>query len=94
MNDLKRFADIVSSTFTLAGDLVLHGKRPDDDEIRFAKNEVRMVFQEIKQAHFSRISTGACPPRSALFFSELSSLFMNIADLCWNVMAIQGRKAE
>jgi phosphate:Na+ symporter len=94
MNDLKRFADVVSSTFSLAGDLVLHGKRPDDSEISTAKNDVRIVFQEIKQTHFNRISTGVCSPRSALFFSELAALFMNIAELCWNVMATQGRKTE
>lgn len=94
MHDLKRLADVVSSTFTLAGDLVLHGKHPNDGEIRIAKNDVRIVFQEIKQAHFNRISTGVCPPRSALFFSELSALFMNIAELSWNVMATQGRKTE
>lgn len=94
MNDLKRFADVVSLTFTLAGDLVLHGKCPEDSEIRTAKKDVRMVFQEMKQAHFNRISAGVCPPRSALFFSEFSSIFMNIAELCWNVMATQGRKTE
>lgn len=94
MHDLKRLADVVSSTFTLAGDLVLHGKCPDESESRALKNNVRSVYQEIKQAHFIRISTGACPPRSALFFSEFSSLFMNIAELCWNVMATQGRKPE
>lgn len=93
MNDLKRFADVVSSTFSTTGDLVLYGKRPDDSEIS-TKNDVRIVFQEIKQTHFIRISAGACSPRSALFFSELAELFMNIAELCWNVMATQGRKTE
>ena len=94
MNDLKNFASIVSSTLTLAGDLVLQGKYPEDSEIRTAKNDVRSAFQDIKQAHFNRISTGVCPPRSALFFSELSALFMNIAELCWNVISTQGRKTE
>ncbi|OGR30802.1 MAG: hypothetical protein A2X79_01305 [Desulfuromonadaceae bacterium GWB2_53_15] len=94
MNDLKNFAGIVSSTLTLAGDLVLYGKHPEDSEIRTAKNDVRSVFQDIKQAHFNRISTGVCPPRSALFFSELSALFMNIAELGWNVISTQGRKTE
>ena len=94
MNDIKRFSTIVSTTFNLAADLVVHGKRPDDHEIHSTKDKVRLAFQEMKQAHFSRISTGVCPPRSALFFSELSSLFMNIAELCWNVMATQVRKTE
>jgi len=94
MNDLKRFADVVSLNFTLAGDLLLQGRSLGDNEIHAAKNDVRRVYQEIKQAHFSRISTGVCPPRSALFFSEFSSQFMNIAELCWNIIATQGRKTE
>lgn len=94
MNDLKRFADLVSSAFTLAGDLVLLDKRPDEAAIRSTKKDVRTAYQEMKHAHFNRISAGVCPPRAALFFSELTALFMNIAELCWNIMATQRRKTE
>ncbi len=92
MEDLKRLAETVSSTFAGTAELVTDGRIPDDCELRAAKAVVRTVFEEIKQTHFERISSGVCPPRATILFTDLTSAFMRIAELCWNLMAIQGRK--
>ena len=93
MEDLKRLAEAVSSTFITAAELVTEGRIPLDGELRAAKSMVRTVFEEIRQTHFERISAGICPPRATILFTDLTSAFMGIAELCWNIMVIQSRKS-
>ncbi|HEX9078520.1 MAG TPA: Na/Pi symporter [Desulfuromonadaceae bacterium] len=92
MEDLKRLADAVSGTVIGTAELVTDGRIPDDGELRTVKHTVRTVFEEIKQTHFERISAGICPPRATILFTDLTTAFMRIAELCWNLMATQGRK--
>ncbi|HEY3423748.1 MAG TPA: Na/Pi symporter [Negativicutes bacterium] len=94
MKDLQRIADAVGRTFVFTGDLLRFGNKPGENEIRSSKDALRNSFERIKQDHFERISSGICPPRSALFFIELSTSFIGVAELCWNIMAAQGRKIE
>lgn len=94
MHDLKVFIDVINATFALTENCVTYGHRPDDNVFHESKHTVRSAFIQMKQAHFERISTGVCPSRSALLFMELSSAFMGIAGLCWNIMAAQRRSSE
>jgi len=93
MEDLKLLADAVSSTFTSTAELVTDGRVPDDGELRASKDMVRSLFEEIKLTHFERISSGICPPRATILFTDLTSAFLRIAELCWNIMAILSRKS-
>lgn len=94
MDDLKRLADVVGVTFSCAGEAVRSGRNPDDCELRDLKTAVRAVVEGIKRTHFERISSGVCPPRAAIMFNELTSAFIRIAELCWNVMAANARKTD
>ena len=94
MQDLQMMADAVGRTFVFTSDLLRLGNKPGENQIRSFKDELRNTFEQIKQNHFERISSGMCPPRSTLFFIELSTSFMGVAELCWNIMAAQGRKIE
>ncbi|RII31432.1 MAG: hypothetical protein CXR30_01055 [Geobacter sp.] len=94
MHDLKDFVDLITTVFTLAEDCVTFGQRPADDLFHDSKNRIRAAFRQMKQTHFERISTGVCPPRSALLYMELTTSFMRIAELCWNIMAVQRRRSE
>jgi len=94
MHDLKEFVENVTGVFAMAEDCVIFGKQPADDLFHQSKSRVKSAFRQMKQTHFERISTGVCPPRSALLFMELSSALMRIAQLSWNIMAVQRRKAE
>jgi len=92
MDDLKRLADAVSFTFLTTVELVKNAQIPGEGELREEKTRVRAIFEEIKLTHFERISAGVCTPRATILFTEFTSAFMRIAELCWNLMAIQGRK--
>lgn len=94
MDDLKRLSDVVSSTLACAGEVATGAQSPDDCELRELKAMVRSVFEEIKQNHFDRISSGVCPPRAAILFNEMTAALVRIAELCWNIIAIQERKAD
>jgi phosphate:Na+ symporter len=94
INDLKKFSAVVNVSLTLVTDCVINGHQASEMELRNSKSTVRSVFDEMKQAHFDRISTGICPSRSAMMFMELSTAFMRIAELGWNIMAAQGRKPQ
>lgn len=92
MNDLKSFTAVVNVPLMLAMDCVNLGQQTGEMDLRNSKSTVRSAFEEMKQAHFERISTGVCPSRSAQLFMELSTAIMRIAELSWNIMAAQGRK--
>lgn len=93
MDDLKRLSVVVGSCFSAVEDLFRNGTQPDGEELRDIKTVARMTFDEVKRVHFERISSGTCPPRAALMFIELNAAFVRIAELCWNIMTVQGRKS-
>ena len=92
MNDLKRLSTVVGSAFSAVEVLFKTGQPPTSDELHEMKFTVSTSFDEVKQVHFERISAGVCSPRTAVMFNELTASFMRIAELCWNVIAVQGRK--
>lgn len=94
MDDLKRLADVVGNTFACAVEIVINGQKPADCELRELKTAVRSLFEEIKQIHFHRISSGVCPPRAAILFNEMTSALIRIAELCCNIMEVHERKGD
>ncbi|MBI2353908.1 MAG: Na/Pi cotransporter family protein [Deltaproteobacteria bacterium] len=94
MDDLKRLADVVGVTFSCAEEVVKNGQITDGCELRDLKAQLRAIVEGIKRTHFDRISSGMCPPRAAVLFNELTTAFVRIAELCWNLMASQGRDAD
>jgi hypothetical protein len=62
------------------------------EELHSRKNEARAIFEKIKQAHYERICGGVCSPRTAMIYNEITDSFIRITELCWNIMAVQGRK--
>jgi len=92
MSDLRRISTLVAGTFSAVDALVKNGPAPDSGVRHVMKADVYKLFDEVKQVHFERISSGACPPRTAVMFNELTSAFMRIDELCWNIIAVQGRK--
>jgi phosphate:Na+ symporter len=92
MEDLRRLSAVVGNSFSAIESLFKSGLAPAAGEQHEMKATVYKVFDEVKQTHFNRISSGACPPQSAVMFNELSAAFMRIAELCWNIIAVRGRK--
>ena len=92
MDDLKRLAVDVGATVSAVEALFKNGLKPGSDELYEIKSSVRLTFDEVKQVHFARISSGVCPPHAAVMFNELTAAFTRIAELCWNVMTVLGRK--
>lgn len=92
MNDLRRLAAEVKKNVVLTEDSIKQVRTPDDTEFRGRKQAARQLFDEIKQHHFERISSGVCPPRAAMLFNEFTAAFVRIAELCWNIITVQGRK--
>lgn len=94
MNDLALMAGFVGRILLDAEKALKTGKPHDRDELHRSKAVVRNQFEAIKQSHYERICSGACQPRSTMIFQELSSSFIRIAELCWNIMGMQLRRPE
>jgi len=93
MDDLKRLSVMVGTCISAVEALFKNGANPDGDSLRELKFAARTTFDEVKRVHFERISSGTCPPRAAILFIELNAAFIRIAELCWNIMTVQERKA-
>jgi phosphate:Na+ symporter len=93
MDDLKRLTVVVGSCLSSVEELFRNGTQPNSAELHEIKTVARMTFDEVKRTHFERISSGTCPPRAAMMFIELNAAFVRIAELCWNIMSVQGRKS-
>lgn len=93
MDDLKRLSVVAGASISALDALFRTGQRPDSAEFRTMKSQARLTFDDVKRVHFERISSGTCPPRAAMMFVELNAAFVRIAELCWNIMTVQGRKS-
>jgi phosphate:Na+ symporter len=92
MDDLKRLTDLVGN---LLGQIQIATEAEENfgqEELHSRKNEARAIFEKIKQAHYERICGGVCSPRTAMIYNEITDSFIRITELCWNIMAVQGRK--
>lgn len=94
MKDLKRLSAIVGSVFSAVEAHFISGTPPTSEEQHEMKTTVSIAFDEVRQVHFDRISSGVCQPKTAVMFNELTAGFMRIAELCWNIIAIQTRKSR
>jgi phosphate:Na+ symporter len=92
MADLKRLAVVVGSGFSKLEELFVHGPQTPDICFHELKAATRKAFDDVKSSHFERICSGVCPPRTAMMFNELCAAFVRIAELSWNIMAVQGRE--
>ncbi|BCS54002.1 Na/Pi cotransporter family protein [Geobacter sp. SVR] len=93
MDDLRRMAAAVAENMSFVETMVKEGLTPENDARRRLKEAARAADDEIKELHFDRICSGVCPPRAAMLFNELMADLERIAELCWNLMAIYGRKS-
>lgn len=91
MEDMRRLAAATSANLAYIDELITNGRKADLEEIRSLKNSARTLFDELKNSHFERISSGVCPPRAAMLFNELTAAFARIAELSWNITAVRGR---
>lgn len=94
MHDLLTLAEQVGSIIAKTEKFVLSGEEYNRDDLHHIKARTRQLYDQTKEAHFSRICSGVCPPRSAMLFQEMSSSCMRIAELCWNIMRVQLRRSE
>lgn len=92
MDDLRRVASAVNDNVQYTEDIIKQVIVHDDAEYRELKQAARSLFDEIKQHHFERISSGVCPPRAAMLFNEITAAFVRIAELSWNITTVQVRK--
>ena len=94
MKDVASMAKVVGCIITDVERVLKTGESDDRHELRHSKAVTRNQFEKIKLAHYERICSGACQPRSTMLFQELSSSFMRIAELCWNILGMQLKRPE
>lgn len=92
MTDLKRISDMVGNLLGLIKLAAEADKNFPQEELHSRKSEARAIFDQIKETHYERICGGICSPRTAMIFNEITDAYMRITELCWNIMAVQGRK--
>lgn len=92
MEDLRRLAALVGSIFSALEALSMQGAPHNDVRTQELKASAGNTFDRVKRSHIERICSGICSPRTALMFNELNEAFVRIAELSWNVMAIQEHK--
>jgi phosphate:Na+ symporter len=94
MDDLATMAKLVGYILVDTEKVLKSGDSHDRDELQNSKALTRNQFEKLKQSHYERICSGTCQPRSTMLFQELSSSYMRIAELCWNIMGMQLRRPE
>ncbi|MDD5284253.1 MAG: Na/Pi symporter [Desulfuromonadaceae bacterium] len=94
MNDLVAMAKSVNYILADAEGVLKTGESGDRTELHQSKNDIRNQFEKIKQSHYERICSGSCHPRATMLFQELSSSFIRIAELCWNIIGTQLRRPD
>lgn len=94
MHDLLEMAIFVGRIIADTEKVLKTGEVFDRIELHQSKADTRNQLETIKQAHYERICSGTCQPRSTMLFQELTSSFMRIAELCWNIMGMQLRRPE
>jgi phosphate:Na+ symporter len=94
MSDLIIMAGSVGYILAAVEKIIKDGEPEDREELHASKTGTRVLFDTIKQSHYERICSGACQPRSTMLFQELSSSYMRIAELCWNIRGMKLRRPE
>jgi len=92
MADLKLLTDKVGQCIMLVESCFRDGICLEKPEFRQIKSETRGLFDEVKQRHYDRMSSGECNSRAAIIFNDISIGFARISELCWNILAVLGRR--
>lgn len=94
MDDVKIMLSAVGEVMTATEDVVKSGQPIGTDALHRIKQTTRTCFDQVKQNHFDRISSGVCPPQAMMIFNDMASAFNAIAELCWTVLRLQVRRSN
>jgi len=92
MDDLKTMIKVVGDVMSTMEDVVRSGRRLDTEALHQLKQTTRERFEQVKQAHFERISSGVCPPQAMMLFNDMESAITAIAELSWSILGMQVRR--
>jgi len=93
MDDLKILIAVVGDVMAAMEDTVRNGLPMGSEALHQLKQATRLRFEQVKQAHFDRISSGVCPPQAMMLFNEMESEITAIAELCWSILGMQVKRA-
>jgi Na+/phosphate symporter len=94
MEDFKTLLSAVGTILSTTDEIVRSGLTIGADALHILKQTTRAIFDQVKQGHFERISSGVCPPQAMMLFNDMSSALSGITDLCWNVLAMPVRRTN
>jgi len=94
MDDLKLLITVVGDVMVTTEEVVRSGQPLGVDALHRIKQSAREQFEQVKQAHFDRISSGICPPQAMMLFNDMESAIVGIAELCWGILGMQVRRME
>lgn len=91
MADLRVLVTAVGKVIDLTEESFKSGQPLGDDALHRLKHTTRSSFDRVKQAHFDRISSGACQPQAMMLFNDMASAVIGIAELCWSIQGMNMR---
>jgi len=94
MDDIKLLISVVGDVMVTTEEVVRRGQPLGAEALQRIKQSARGQFEQVKQAHFDRISSGVCPPRAMMLFNDMESAIAGIAELCWGILGMQVRRTE
>jgi phosphate:Na+ symporter len=94
MDDLKLLITVVGDVMATTEEVVRSGQPIGRETLHRIKHSARDHFEQVKQAHFDRISLGVCPPQAMMLFNDMASAIVAIAELCWGILGMQVRRME
>jgi phosphate:Na+ symporter len=92
MDDLRLLISVVGDVLGSTEDIVRSGSPMQPTSLHVLKQSTRSRFEQVKQAHYERISSGVCPPKAMMLFNEMESAIVAIAELCWSILGMQVRR--
>ena len=94
MDDIKLLINVVGDVMVTTEEAVRSGQPLGVEALHRIKQNARGQFEQVKQAHFGRISSGVCPPQAMMIFNDMESAIVGIAELCWGILGMQVRRTE
>jgi len=94
MADLKTQITVVESVLRAVENSVKSGNPLGTEELHHLKRNARTCFDDVKQSHFERISSGVCAPRAMMSFNDMTSAFAAIVEICWTILSRQVRRPD
>jgi phosphate:Na+ symporter len=94
MSDLKLLVTAVGHVMNVTEETIRNWGSIDIETLHQIKRNTRICFEQSKQAHFDRISSGTCQPQGMLLFNDMSAACIRIAEECWNILGMRVRNTE